>query len=266
MTTATRTTETALAALTTLEALREPGILETRALIEVAREVDATVPSVATLRLGLDDLVGEEGPLTGHRPLPNHARITSTLTSAGVTADTPVVVYAATPRDLSSAARAWLVLRWAGVHSVTFLNGAYADDVAALPRPAAATTPDATSLAAEFRIDESTVVDAEAVAGRAPDVVLIDARRADDFGDETQHIPGAINLPNAALSLSERVPDPVALASAYREHGVEPTAQPILLSCGGGVAASVQSLALASLGIDAPVYVGSWSEWEKLHL
>ena len=58
---------------------------------------------------------------------------------------------------------------------------------------------------AQFTIDPNVIVDAATVAARPERVLLIDARAAEHFGDETQHIPGAVSLPSSLLAAEGRV-------------------------------------------------------------
>jgi thiosulfate/3-mercaptopyruvate sulfurtransferase len=76
------------------------------------------------------------------------------------------------------------------------------------------------------------------------------------------HMPGAVNLPvTALLSPEGRLAEAPQLVAAFRSAGVD-LEEPIITSCGSGVAASTAALALARLGRwDAAVYDGSWSEW-----
>jgi thiosulfate/3-mercaptopyruvate sulfurtransferase len=76
------------------------------------------------------------------------------------------------------------------------------------------------------------------------------------------HMPGSFSLPVSDLSgpggsllSAER------LFEAFAKAGID-IEQPIVTSCGSGVAASTAALALARMGrFDAAVYDGSWTEW-----
>ncbi|WOF23472.1 rhodanese-like domain-containing protein [Microbacterium betulae] len=245
--------------LVTLDEATARLAAESAVAIEVAGDAGEPSPP-ASLRLTLDDVSGEEGPRTGARPLPKHGPLVRRLASAGLTPPTPVVLVARTPRDLAAAARAWVTLRWAGLRDVSFLNGAHSDDLAALPRPATLPATDASA----FTRDHAVVAVRSEVAGRDEASVLVDARTPEAYGGDHAHIPGAVNVPTRLLARDGRILDPGAVRAAYAETiGIDPAERPLVLSCGSGVAASVQALALASIGVAAPVYVGSWSEWSK---
>jgi len=50
------------------------------------------------------------------------------------------------------------------------------------------------------------------------------------------------------------------LATYFTSHGVTADAD-LATYCGSGVTATHTALALESIGIEAPVYIGSWSDW-----
>lgn len=249
-------------ALITLEEVLLVTQVAQVALIEVGKEPAEAAAVPGALRVTIDDFSGPEGEGTGNRPLPDHTTLVRLLRRGGITPNTHVVVYAETARDLAGAARAWVVLRWAGIKAVSYLNDAHAADLAALAIPLADARHNADH--EPFVPDHSVVVDAATVAGRQGGALLIDARTAEAYGDDTQHIPGAVNVPSSLLATSGRIKPASEVKDAYVDAlGIDPGDRPVILYCGSGVSASVQSLALGALGIAAPVYIGSWSEWSK---
>ena len=75
------------------------------------------------------------------------------------------------------------------------------------------------------------------------------------------HIPGAVNLPMGLMQHGDgtfRSPDEIRGLAA--EAGIDGSTV-VATSCGSGVTASQMVLALATAGLDATPYIGSWSEW-----
>jgi thiosulfate/3-mercaptopyruvate sulfurtransferase len=93
---------------------------------------------------------------------------------------------------------------------------------------------------------------------------LIDARAPERFRGDVEpidpvagHIPGACNAPSTGFLVGDgtflKEPD---LAMLFGDLGADVGAY-----CGSGITASVVIAALASAGVDAALYPGSWSEW-----
>jgi thiosulfate/3-mercaptopyruvate sulfurtransferase len=70
------------------------------------------------------------------------------------------------------------------------------------------------------------------------------------------HVPSATNVPSTALLGT----DGAFLARADLVGALGDAAG---VYCGSGVTASVVLAALASVGVDAALYPGSWSEWSS---
>lgn len=105
--------------------------------------------------------------------------------------------------------------------------------------------------------------------GRAgPLGVLLDARAAERYRGDVEpidrvggHIPGAVSAPTAEnVAQDGRFLPAEALASRFKSLGASGDSGEVGVYCGSGVSGAHEVLALAVAGIDAALYVGSWSE------
>lgn len=213
------------------------------------------------------ELAAPAGP-AGRHPLPEPAVLQDAMRRWGLRADSAVVVYDAA--DSTSAARAWWVLRWAGLAQVRVLDGGFAAWVAGghlvrVGREAVAAGD------AVVRPGGMPTLDASEAARVAEHGLLLDARSAERYRGEVEpidpvagHIPGAVAAPTTAnVDAEGRFLDGAALRdrfAAIADVGLDEPGE-VGTYCGSGVSAAHQVLALALAGIDAALYVGSWSEW-----
>jgi thiosulfate/3-mercaptopyruvate sulfurtransferase len=215
--------------------------------------------------LDLDAVLADPPGRGGRHPLPSPERLQSGLRAAGVTQDRPVVVYdeAAT----GGAARAWWVLRWAGVDAVRVLDGGLAAwEEAGLPTESGDVTAPAGDVV--VRPGQLPVLDAKGAAGLAERGVLVDARAPERFRGEIEpvdpvggHVPGAQNAPNADfVTVHGRLRPAEEIRRRATELGIAPGTE-VGVYCGSGITAAVDVLALATIGVPAALYPGSWSEW-----
>lgn len=227
--------------------------------------------------LDLDrDLAGAPG-LGGRHPLPEPARLQSALRALGLTDESSVVVYDG--GSGLSAARAWWVMRWAGLTRVRVLDGglpAWLTDPAR-PTESGPSAPPApgTVTVRPGGMPTVTVADVERAAGGVIDPataaghpVVLDVRAAARYRGEVEpldpvagHIPGAVNLPIAELMRPDGTYRPAAeIAAAWAAAGVADGAA-VIASCGSGVTACQLVLAADLVGRRAALYPGSYSQW-----
>jgi thiosulfate/3-mercaptopyruvate sulfurtransferase len=211
------------------------------------------------------ELAGAPGP-AGRHPLPDLSVFTDAMRRAGIAQDSDVVTY-----DGGSgwaAARAWWLLRWAGLARVRVLDGGLAAwtaaglplETAVVPPAGGTFTPAPGSALALLTGDE-----AAALARRG---LLLDARAAERYRGDVEpvdrvggHIPGAVSAPTADnVAADGRFLPADALEERFTKLGVTPAAE-VGVYCGSGVSAAHEVLALAIAGVSAALYVGSWSEW-----
>lgn len=182
-----------------------------------------------------------------------------------------VIVYDSV--GLSSAGRAWWLLRLFGHDNVALLDGG-------LPkwklegRPLEAATPTVPHRRFTPRFRPQLLRDKDAIRANIESrhEQVVDARSAGRFegtaeetwpGRRRGHIPGSRNLP------FDRITDPQTrqirpsgeLHKLFDEAGVS-FDRPVVTSCGSGVTACAVAFALHLVGgPEAAVYDGSWSEW-----
>ncbi|WP_067672420.1 sulfurtransferase [Nocardia miyunensis] len=209
-----------------------------------------------------EDLAGPVTGRSGARPLPEAADLTSAFHRWGITSRSSVVVY--DDSSSTAAARAWWVLRWAGLADVRLLDGGLSAWVsgggvlsAGDPAPG-----DGDVIALPGSLP---TVDIDQITPVAQRGALLDARAVPDYlgrNGSIGHIPGAVSAPvHDDLTAEGRLRDHARLVDRYREFGVFDTGSPVACYCGSGVAAALQVLVLATLGVDAALYPGSLSQW-----
>jgi len=202
----------------------------------------------------------------GRHPLPEPGALQEALRRWGINEDSSVVAY--DDADGSSAARAWWVLRWAGLRDVRVLDGGMAAWTAAgLPLTAEVPSPEPGDVL--VRPGAMPVLDAESTAGLvAGGGTLLDARVEPRYRGEVEpvdpvagHIPGARSAPAGGnVDTSGRFLTAERLRERFAGLGVDP-GRGVGAYCGSGVTAAQEVLALHLAGIPAALYAGSWSEW-----
>ncbi len=215
------------------------------------------------------ELARHGAPEEGRHPLPAIADLQAAARRWGIHDGDTVVVY----DDLGSqsAARAWWLLRHAGMRDVLLLDGALgAWRSAGLPlvtgdlaQPVAGTV--------HLRYGALATIDADTAAAIARTGILLDARAGARYRGETEpidpragHIPGAISAPTAEnLAADGRFRSAEELRERFETLGVT-AMRPVGVYCGSGISAAHEAAALAIAGFVPYLYPGSWSQWSTL--
>ena len=214
-----------------------------------------------------DDLVAPEGP--GRHPLPTPAPFRARLEALGIGTEHSVVAY----DDVGGwvAARLWWMLDDLGHPDVAILDGGFQAWVAA-GYPTTTEVPAFEPSKLELADRWSKVIDLEGVSERLGDVVLLDARGAPRYRGETEpidavagHIPTALSVPTTGnLSAEGRLLPPNELRARFLALGADGSQRQVVTSCGSGVAACFNSLAMRVAGLPDPIlYPGSYSDWTQ---
>lgn len=213
------------------------------------------------------ELVGEEDQGTLFLLAPPD-QVAETVARAGINDGDTVVFYDDTLGSFAS--RAWWSLRAYGFENIRVLDGgmpAWTDEGrdlwnATAPRPAGSIRP-----LGQPRM-RLTTADVRGILG-APDVLLLDSRAPAEYqglqgsARRLGHIPGAVNLPVAAMHQpgTQRLRDADVLGAQVAKAGVTGDRRLVCYD-GSGVAAARLAFVLTLLGYDdVSVYDASWADW-----
>ena len=221
---------------------------------------DGHLPGAVYVSLD-DELSDHSVDGRGRHPLPSGRSLEAAARRWGVRNGVPVVVYDDWNR--AGSARAWWVLKAAGVPDVRILDGGLAAWRGELETGTATTGPGDISVKHDDLYDGALpTLTAEQVT--AWGTTLLDARAPERFRGEVEpvdpvagHIPGARNVPSTGLLAADGTFRPAAELDAVFDGDGAQTG----VYCGSGVTASVVVAALAAADVDAALYPESWSEW-----
>jgi thiosulfate/3-mercaptopyruvate sulfurtransferase len=228
-----------------------------------AEYLDAHIPGARFL--DIEELSDRSDPAP--HMLPDAESFARAMAAIGIGSGDRIVVYDNSP--LRTAARGWFMLRHFGARNVAILDGGFQKWMAE-GRP----TESGESARRQSTFDpgkrpDDVVTKQEILSGLQ--LPIVDARGkprcegsvADPRpGIAAGHIPGARNLPFAALYNEDGTFKSLAeLQRLFDEAGADPS-QPFVASCGSGVTANSLLFAAHLLGNDSTrLYDGSWSEW-----
>jgi thiosulfate/3-mercaptopyruvate sulfurtransferase len=219
------------------------------------------------VRFDIDAIADHSNPLP--HMLPDAGQFARDVGALGIADADTIVVYDGA--GMYSAPRVWWTFRLFGAEKVFILDGG-------LPRWKAERRPLETGPVERAPRTFKARKDADLVASLATvraalasgSAQVVDARPSDRFlgqapeprpGLRSGHMPGAFNVPSAAVIENGTLAPPEKLRQAFAAGGVDLEA-PIITSCGSGLTAAILWLALDALGKQPKaLYDGSWSEW-----
>lgn len=214
-------------------------------------------------------LAGMPGRSVGRNPLPSIATVRKAAAGWGIEEGRPVYVYDG--GNGLFAARAWWILRWAGVSNVHILDGGFAAwDGEGLPTVAG---PGGVVVPREVELSEGHLPAASMEDVRAFEGLLIDARGARRFEGRREildlragHIPGAQNLPVYELfdEQTHKVKDSDTVRDRFAQLGITHNTDPagVITYSGSGNHSALLLAALEHAGLPLLThYVGGWSQW-----
>jgi len=217
---------------------------------------------------GIDELSDETSPLP-HMLAPS-TKFASRMRRLGLGDGNLIVVYDGA--GIYSSPRAWWMLRSMGHEDVVVLDGGLpkwrqegrpVEDMIAPSYPRHFTPRQNHAL--QRNLAQMLKIQRECSAQ------IVDARGAPRFAGKEEepragvrrgHIPGSINLPYVELTRPDgTLKSAEELRAIFRAHGID-LGKPIVTTCGSGVTAAIEMLALQVAGAnDVALYDGSWAEW-----
>ena len=211
------------------------------------------------------DLVAAVGP--GRHPLPSPADFAARMAALGFGDESEIVAY--DDAGGAIAARLWWMLDDLGHPRVSVLDGGIVAWIAAGGPTTDAVDP---SPARPARLTlrtawSRTITREELVPRLGSSVAVIDARAPERYRGDIEpvdpvpgHIPTAISLPiGGNVGPDGRFLDPAALRARFESLGGE-----VVTTCGSGVNACQNALAMRVAGLPSPLlYPGSYSDWSR---
>lgn len=200
--------------------------------------------------------------------LPSAEQFAAAIGAHGVSNDTNVVAYDTTGGMW--AARLWWMLRVFGHDRVAVLDGGWRAWQAE-GRPTSTAAPSTAPARFDARLRPELLATKEQVAAAAAgdgSACLVHALSPEMFSGAEQaalpragRIPTSVNVPFATVYREDGTLRPPAELRELFAPALERDAERVVTYCGGGIAASADALALATIGVQAAVYDGSLVEW-----
>lgn len=212
------------------------------------------------------DLSGSKTGTNGRHPLPTPDHWATIRQRLGISSDSHVIAYYS--QGSAFASRLWWMLRAIGHDKVQVLDGGLDSWTGQLstatvtPAPLE-TPPEPVAYHGLVLVDE--ILD-NLVSQRK---TLIDARSTDRFHGQNEtldpvagHMPGSLNRFFKSNLQGSEFKSPAILRKEYSELLANTRASDVIHSCGSGVTACVNLLAMEQAGlVGSLLYAGSWSEW-----
>ncbi|GAA0604267.1 sulfurtransferase [Virgibacillus siamensis] len=227
--------------------------------------LDGHIPGAVYLDLN-KDLSDKPAKHGGNHPLPDMETFTAKIGHIGIDNDTTVVVYGK-GNDMF-AGRLWWLLRYVGHEKAYILDGGFEEWVSQ-GYEVSTDIPKLEAKSFKPSIQEDAAVDMEQVKEKLDkqSAILIDSRGKDRYLGKTEplyakagHIPGAKNyFWKNVLDEEGKWKNEADLKENFKDL---PKDKEIIVSCGSGVSATPNVLALKAAGFEnVKLYPGSYSDW-----
>ena len=215
-------------------------------------------------------LASMPGRQVGRNPLPSLDVVAKAVANWGIEDGRPVYIYDGGTGLF--AARAWWVLRWAGVTDVHIVDGGYAawrrEQFNTVAGPGGIVVPREPEALNADSLPTATMEDVRTFNG-----TLLDTRDQRRFDGRREildlragHIPGAVNLPVSMLfdDTTRTVKDTDHIRATLAEHGITQNTNPadVIVYSGSGNHSALLLAAMEHAGLPVLThYVGGWSQW-----
>ncbi|MCT9870209.1 sulfurtransferase [Paenarthrobacter aurescens] len=212
-------------------------------------------------------LADHSQPRLGRHPLPLPERFQETARKWGINDGDTVVAY--DNSGSMAAARAWWMLRNAGVEPVHLLDGGLAAWRAnGYPVESGDVGPAVGNVS--LGAGRMPAITAQEAARWHSHGILLDARAGERYRGEVEpidpragHIPGAVSAPTTANVAADGTFLPVEeLRRRFEALGLDHSST-VAVYCGSGVTASHEIAALHIAGYQAALFPGSFSQWSN---
>lgn len=196
-------------------------------------------------------------------------QLAAAIGALGISNDSRVVVYSATPSGWGEDGRVAWALRQAGLDEISILDGgieAWKESGGEISTEVAIPKPASFSVTA---LDTALTAAKEEVRAALGKARILDARAPEEYAGAQKygearggHLPGAINVPwTEVFDAKGRVLDPAELASRMKKAGITPQDE-IIAYCTAGIRSAHLVLALREAGFThARNYDASFHEW-----
>ncbi len=237
------------------------------AQVSAGREAYAKGHIPGAIYVDLDtDLSGTKTGKNGRHPLPDPDHWATTRQRLGIGPDSHVIAYDS--QGSAFASRLWWMLRATGHGKVQVLNGGLEAWKGLISTAILAPTP-LENLPKPVAYTGLVRVDAILDNLASQRKTVIDARSPDRFHGQNEtldpvggHIPGSLNRFFKNNLEGSEFKSPETLRNEYSELLGNSRASDVIHSCGSGVTACVNLLAMEQAGlVGSLLYAGSWSEW-----
>ncbi|RDY25266.1 sulfurtransferase [Romboutsia weinsteinii] len=226
---------------------------------------------VGSFRLDMeDDLTSEVKEHGGRHPFPDLEILKIKLDNIGINNDSEIVLY--DDGEIAGAGRAWSLLKYMGHEKVYVLDGGIKEYIRNGGKVSSEVNVDVEASNYEVNVNKDYICDVNYIkeAIKNNKSLIIDSREYKRYIGEFEpidkiagHIPTAVNYFYGDVLKNNEFGNPVMKSKEeLKKHFKEIDGyDEVILYCGSGITATVNSIALAEIGLKHKIYAGSYSDW-----